>query len=535
MNADDLKLAGKLILGTAAVGLGLCFGQYTVPGQVAFATDVAVDLGTGEGEGGQQPAQEQPSEQTRDVYLMENYNPDFDLYEESFNNRYFIYMNVRNGGITSGPVIIDIPANLTYTMEKDGQPVKYTSGTAVQAVGVYVMTLSLDETDGITTTHYNAVIRFRIMEAEAQVTPQQTGDGGLIFDGSTEIDVPELSQEELDEIGRKYDDLTPEEQAALEAAFSGSEWTEDELLNPDGTINQEALDALMAEKLGEMGEIEDIYMTDGVNEGTGMQSGYDAVSGYYKHTLISGQSFYSDVQNGQITRLSVSLIGADGVDYEIYKDGELYEAEDRTHFTEAGSYLVIPVSSDPVYLDAYQENKPVFSFRIMDNAANDLSLVHAPDGYMIGSIYLDELPCKSAYQVNAHTVMLREDGDYRIEMTDGEVTYEMSYTLDRVRPRFYVQVNKNTADIAYLSDDVRESLIYRNEELYNSDSVIYKIKDTGKYKLYVFDEAGNYSGRAFDVKYGMNKGAVVAVALVIAAVVGLFVYLRYLNTHVKVR
>ncbi len=526
------------MLGTAAVGLGLWFGSIAAPGSVVLATDVAVDLSTGEGDGGQQTVQEQPTEQTRDVYLMESYNSEFDLYEESLNNRYFIYMNVSNGGMTSKAVIIDIPANLTYTMEKDGQPIKYSSGTAIQAVGVYVMNLQLDETDGITTTHYKTTIRFRIMEPEAQVQSTQATalDNGVIFEtGTGDYDVQGLSDEELDEIGRKYDDLSEEEQATLDALFEDNEWLEDELLNPDGTINEDKLNELMAEKLGDIGEIDDIYITDGINEGTGMNSVYDAVSGYYKHTLISGQSFYTDVQNGCITHLSVTLTAADGLDFLIYKDGELYEEENPGRFTEAGSYLLIPVSSDPVFVEVYEDVKPTFSFRIIDYAANDLALVHTPDGYMLGGIYLDDLPCTTAYKADAHTVLLREDGKYLIEMTDGEVTYEVSYELDRVRPRFFVQVNPNQANIGYVSDDIRRCQIYLNEKPYSDDSIVYTLTDTGKYWFYVFDDAGNYSGEQFVVRYGFNKGAAIAVGLVILAVIGLLAYLRYLNTHVKVR
>ena len=503
-----------------------------------YATDVATDFDGDTEEGGQTQTQEQPTERSVDVYLSENYNSDFDLYEQSFNNRYFIYTNVRNGGMTSKAVLIDIPANLTYTMEKDGQAIKYTSGTALQSIGVYVLTIKLDETDGITTTHYTAVFRFRIMEASAQVqqsTGQMTGEGGVIFDPGAGYEVPEVTDEELDEIGGKYDDLTPEEQAALEEAFGGSEWTEDELLNEDGTINQEALDALMAEKLDEMGEIDDIYVKEGISDATGMAQTYDAVTGYYKQTLRSGQIFYADVQNGAVTHCSVTITASDGLDFLVYKDGEVYEGEDHTFFSEAGSYLLIPTSSDVVFIDAYQEEKPVFSFRIMDYAANDLSLVHAPEGYIINDIYLDDLPCTTAARPNARTAVLRQDGEYRIEMTDGEVTMEVSYRLDRVRPRFYVQVNKNKADIAYLSSDVTEALVYRNEQLYSSDELVYTLDDTGKYWFYVYDSAGNVSGQAFMVKYGFNKGAVIAILLLISAVIGVFVYLRYLNTHVKVR
>ena len=78
--------------------------------------------------------------------------------------------------------------------------------------------------------------------------------------------------------------------------------------------------------------------------------------------------------------------------------------------------------------------------------------------------------------------------------------------------------------------------MYLDEKPYETEGkVIYQLKDTGKYWFYVFDEAGNMSAQEFYVRYGFNKGATIAILLSVAFIVGLFIYLRYLNTHVKVR
>lgn len=514
----------------AAVGVGLWLAGHTMQAQAAwYPTDVAVDLTTGSEEGGGQAQPTGPVERFVDVNLTEYYNADFDVYEEGFNNRYFFYTNVSNGGMTADPVILDIPSNLNYTVERDGKAINYQSGTAVSALGVYMVTIKVDETDGSNITHYTAVYRFRIMEAAAQVGAPVIGEEGVYTNPDVPEPEPTVSQ------GIRYEDLTEEEQAALEQVFGGSEVSEEELLNPDGSINQDKLNELMAEKFGDIGDVMDIYQTEGVNADTGMASIYDPVTGYYKHTLISGQQFYTDVQNGTITQLSVTLRADDGLSFTVYKDGEPYEAEDLYNYTEAGSYLLIPQSSDVIFLDAYQEERPVFSFRIMDNATNDLSIFRAPEGYWLEQIYLDDVPCTTVKRVDRQTVMFREDGYYRIEVTDGSYMYDMEYKLDRIRPRFFVDVQKNQADISYLSDDAYEVTVYRNQKPYDTQGMVYTLKDTGLYWFYVFDDAGNVSAQAFEVKYGFNKGAVVAILIVAGALVGLIVYLRYLNTHVKVR
>ncbi len=527
--ATDLK-KHLMFLGTAALAAGLWFAPAAEARAAVLQTDVAVDLTVGGEEGEETTDPDQPTERTVNVNLTENYNMDFDLYEEGFNNRYFFYSNIGNGGMTADAVVLDIPANLQYTMEKDATPIVYNSGTAVQSLGSYVLTITVDETDGLNVTHYIATFRFRIMEAAAQVTENPTTTTGTT-DGTTDVS---LEGTELE--GRRYEDLTPEEQAALEMVFGSDDGSEEELLNPDGTINQEMLDALMNESMEEMGEIGDIYVSEGINEATGMSSALDPVTGYYKHILRSGQIFYTDVPNGCVTKLAVSVHSDEGVDFIVYKDGVLYEEEDKSSFDQAGTYMLIPDSSDVVFLDAYQEEKPVFSFRIMDNAANDLSLVRAPEGFRIQMVYKDDIPAVTAKNLGPQSVLLREDGDYLIEFTNGEFTLDMRYTLDRVKPRFYVQTQKNQADIAYLSQDVFSTIVYLDEKPYETEGkVIYQLKDTGKYWFYVFDEAGNMSAQEFYVRYGFNKGATIAILLSVAFIVGLFIYLRYLNTHVKVR
>ncbi|MBR1471583.1 MAG: hypothetical protein IJ600_08080 [Lachnospiraceae bacterium] len=531
-------LAGRLAAGTAAVGLGLLFGSALQPADEVQAamlcTDVAVDL-PGTEEGGSNTGSQAPTERNVTANLTENYNSDFNLYEESFNGRYVFYANIENGGMTADAVVMDIPSNLSYTLEKDGQAVAYNSGTAVQALGMYVLTIRVDETDSLgIVTHYQASFRFRIMEASQQVTDNPTtttatGDPAGMGDISAELE---------SQIGMRYEDLTPEEQAALDEFIRG-EGTDVEILNPDGTVNQEKLDELVAGHMDEMGDINDIYVTEGISEITGISSVYDAVTGYYKNTLRSGQVFYTDVQNGTVTHLAVTLRGDDSLSYLVYKDGELYGSEDHSRFTEAGTYMLIPQSSDILFLDSYEEELPVFSFRIIDSAANDLSLLHLPEGFRVSGVYLDELPAESAkvfHEDTADTVYLREDGSYLVTFSNGEMEIELAYTLDRVKPRYQVNVQKNVAEIAYISQDVTSTEVYRNEQPYETKfDVVSRIDETGKYWLFVYDAAGNMSATAFDVRYGFNKGAVIALLIIAATVVGLFAYLRYLNTHVKVR
>ena len=43
------------------------------------------------------------------------------------------------------------------------------------------------------------------------------------------------------------------------------------------------------------------------------------------------------------------------------------------------------------------------------------------------------------------------------------------------------------------------------------------------------------TGVAFKVKFGLNTGSIVTILFIIAAIVGLFMYIKYINKNTKVR
>lgn len=475
-----------------------------------------------------------PSERTVEVYLSERYNEEYRLYEFGLNNKYFFYSNVGNGAMTSDPVRIEIPGNITYSLEKDGNPIRYNQNTDISAIGAYVMTLAVNEVDGLVTTHYVSYYRFRIMEPIQPIEqiPDETAEESNIAEETPEDIIAEIEA---------LEDLTPEEREALQNALVNGDYTGEEFFNADGSVNEAAISLLVTASLdAQTGTTEDIYHTEGVLSSTGMESVYDYTTGYYLHTLISGQSFYSDIQNGGITRQSVTLRTADKLDFTVYKDGELLEENGSTVFTDPGSYLVVPVADDVLYISSYETEKPVFSFRIIGNAVNDLSVYRAPVGFRIDSIYMYEdgesHPVSSALSLNDTSVLLREDGDYRIRISSNAATMEVYYTLDRIHPRFNVQVEKNHAMIIYDSADVIRSIVYRGDDRYMAETgIIYEIKETGEYRYFAQDAAGNVTGRAFKVKFGFNTGSVVTILIIIAAIAGLFMYIRYINKNTRVR
>jgi hypothetical protein len=483
-----------------------------------------------------------------ELSLSEQYYVEYDQYEFGLNGRFFFYSNVANGEITKVPVTLKIPENLSYTCEKDGKVITYKRGSELTKEGSYVFTFKVN--DGSTT--YYSIYRFRIIE-DAIPTPTPTSTPTPDPTSTpTPTPVPEENPNEQiesqvtpspqPEDGKNaefdfedFDSLTKEEQEALLAALESGEISSEEFLNDDGSIDQDAIDKLVEDALSESGINGSIHVQEDVNESTGLKSGYDYNSGYYKHTLMNGMSFYTDVPQGMITRRPVMLRGDDELTFTVYKDGVLYENEDGETYSEIGSYLVYPKAEDIFYYEAYQDVTPYFSFKIINSSANDLSVINAPEGFSIEGVYLSGEKCKSAMIYEKKTARLLEDGEYRIVFENADQTIELEYTLDRERPRLFVDVKRNLANIVYYSSDISNTTVYRKNELVSDGSVVNQIEKNGKYTVYIYDDAGNSVAYAFTVKFGINVMGIVAILMIVAAIIGIYVFLKRLNSKVKVR
>lgn len=475
------------------------------------------------------------SEQT----LSQSYHQDYDTYELGLNGRYFFYSNVGNGDFTSKPVRIEIPVNMSYSLEKDGLPLAYVQGTEIKNLGSYVLTVSASKTEGTVTTVYVGYYRFRIVEpTQAQIEAEEAAAAETAVQAQDPEETAASVTENMPdaaELDAMLEGLSEEEQETLEAAIERGELTDEELLNPDGTLNRSVIDQLVEEAISEQGS-GSIYTTEGISELTGIACEYDYMSGFYQNTLKNSMKFYTDVPNGMITHREVSLRTSDDLTFAVYRDGVLLDESTPTDkFTEPGSYRIVPSAEDVAYYDAYQDTQPYFTFRIIPHMVNDLSIYRAPEGFIVSQVLMRNAPAETVRYLSDDTVSLREDGAYTIEITDGERTIEVNFTLDRVRPRFYVTTQKNKALISFVSEDVAQTIVYKDGKLVSSGTIETEIDGSGNYQFYAVDDAGNRGRAEFTVKYGLNKGAIVAILLLIAGIGGLYAYLRYINAKVKVR
>ena len=475
--------------------------------------------------------QETEGPQVEDVSLSERHHEDFGVYEEDMGNRYFLYATVENGGITDQPVSVDIPAGLTFVMEKDGVQIPYSSGQTVSERGSYMLTLTGPDDPSLPfseQTILKAVFRFRIQE---RVVPE-TEEAQEAFSS-------ESSRGGYDETEAAVETEEAAETVEIIEETEETEETEglpEDVFNDDLSLNEDALDASIDELLGtDEGRIDQ----DAYNEVTGLASYYDSSSGLFKNDLLTGASFYTNVPNGMVTNSAVRMETADEIDFAVLKDGEALEYEAGMTFDEAGSYMIYPSQGTTVYLGEYGTDKrPMFHFRIVSGPIRDMGIYNAPQGYEIGRITLDGEAVTEGLDESGSWCYLAEDGEYEILLSHEEnMTSDLNVTIvrDSTQPRFLVSVEDSTAYFQYQSDDIAYCRLYRGDELVSDGQIPAMVSGSGTYRLEAYDEAGNMAYSEFEIDFHFNTGAIVVIVLVIALIVGLVVFLRRTRRQIKVR
>lgn len=484
-----------------------------------------------------------------DVRISETYHEDFDIYEQAMGNVQFFYTNVSNGGITDQPVRLEIPANMTYVMEKDGVEIPYSSGQYVRERGSYMVKLSVVEDDSLPfseQTVCKAVFRFRIQEKAVREQVTESSGGSRYGNASSDDNSSQpLSYEELAALLGNQDELDEE---ALEAWASAAGMTEESteaepeetepeteangsVMDEDGFINEEGLENALAGALGEGYGSDNL---EGYSPATGLASAYDESTGYYRHELITGAVFYSDVPNGMLTNHSVMLLTNDDIQFRVLKDGQEMEFTPGTAVEEAGSYQVYPSQDTTVYAASYHnESQPTFAFRIVKEPVSDLGIYTAPQGAVITGIWLDGQPLEVSQ--DAGWFLLEQDGAYEIALETEAGTSGVTFERDTVAPRFYLTGDKTTARFSYVSNDVSWCRILSGGNEVYSGAAVSSLETPGEYQIQVYDAAGNVSSASFEVVYRMNKAAIVAIVLVLLLVVVLVVFIKRAKKQLKVR
>ncbi len=126
------------------------------------------------GSGGSQSAENKNSEKAET--LNEIYHENAVLYEEAFSNGTVFYSNIANGSISGGNVYLDIPANISVSMMRDGRPAAFESKAPINEEGTYLLNLSTSYKEGGGVHTLTSTFRFRIQKSFGNEIP---GDEAL--------------------------------------------------------------------------------------------------------------------------------------------------------------------------------------------------------------------------------------------------------------------------------------------------------------------------------------------------------------------
>ncbi|MDO5408814.1 MAG: hypothetical protein Q4F28_16020, partial [Eubacteriales bacterium] len=261
------------------------------------------------------------------------------------------------------------------------------------------------------------------------------------------------------------------------------------------------------------------------------QQTYDSQKGLYRITPKQDGSFvlYSNVPNGMITGTAVLLdtaeMGTCRDQMKLLRNGEAYELPEDGILQECGSYTVLIPAG---------ERQLVYGFRILAGACSDLDIYVVPEGCQVTVFTKDGADMPVASETGVGYLNLKEDGVYRLEMTDGVHSYQTEFTVDHEAPVFDVLVEGSGAEISYGSDDIRYVEVTHGGETQTYTSLT-MLNGSGTYEIAMYDEAGNCTVKTVEIPYRVNPAGVIAVILTLGLVAAAVIFVRNTKHNMNVK
>ena len=415
---------------------------------------------------------------------------DSSLFEEILAKQIVFYSNVSNGAVIDYPVTLDLPENVTVSMEKDGKKSECKSAEKFEETGKYSLTLMVEGKDllgGSENEVYYGLFRFWITE------PPEESDSDDESSEDEDSDFSDISDDESSDISGESDYSDSSD------ASSDSSGGEDENpSNPDDKGTEEQ-GVLLPE-----------------SEKASLLSQY-ATSEKIRVVTDKGTEFFCNVPAGTTATNGVKFEFSDAVEYKLLKDGEEQaDFDSGKAVTEKGEYTLF-------INDGNDENPAKFGFTIIGEYAGAITQYAVPDGCKIEKAMFG----KNEIRANGNSIDLGAEGEYSFDISCGNYKWTESFTLDNTPPEFNIngidyegKAQGVTVFIELISDDIDTYTIIKDGEPYKKSL---ELTDAGKYYVTVYDKAGNSFSQIFEIIYQMNTMAIVAAilggVLIIAGVV----------------
>ena len=461
--------------------------------------------------------------------IEEKFNYDYNLYEEVMNNRFVFYSTVSNGGITDKSVSMELPKNISCKMEKDGEEVPFANRMEIDEIGSYVLNLLVDSKDvygAEENTVYFGLFRFKIVEPK----PEETTTEEVIVPDVPDESEPAVSEDkdgefelvEVEETEATTTELVPlittEEESSVSSATESSV-TESTADTTTATGTSAAQTTTQPPETAEnpdkpKGSTELIAET------------YNTLTGFEVRTR-NGAVFTSNIPCGMTTTESVTLNFSGEIMTKVYKNEE--EIDSSVSYNEIGKYEVY------IY-DGSSEPLPLYTFEIIPTLTNSMESYTAPNGCIISFAGLEGKQIAAAVQ----TVKTDKDGKYNFIVTKGDYTTTVEVTRDTTPPEISLYgVNENNVaenglvEIEIVTNDMKTFTVTKDGQPFTARSLSFK--DSGKYKVEIFDEAGNSVTAEFEIPYQINAMGVIIIIVLIGLVGGLIGYAVYSRRHFNIK
>ena len=439
------------------------------------------------------------------ITLTEAYYDEFECYSEGFNGAAYIYSNVGNNVITDQSVYVDIPANVSYRLEKDGIEIPYVTKSRLSGRGSYRFQLEVvknPEDPVADQVLYKAVFNFRIAD---RVKPAQGNVGSTMDEPAYTPLTPGQNDPGLPYVAME----TAAEEIPQETQSVHLEFVDDpEIQEEQQNLPEEA-------ELPEEPEMPETELS------------FNPVTGFYSKEFADGTVFRANTASGMPVNYAVQAdcSGLRG-DVKVFCDGQEIELPEDEMFTEAGEYdLQIPDGTGVYH----------YRFRIFSHPVTGPLSLSLPKGTELSSFTLDGREQRYLTAADGSvSAELSEEGTYVLQFTDENLqSYETTIVLDQTPPAVDAEQSGKGIVIRYdREEEIDHVTIHKGKKEYDQ-SILYEIKEPGEYKVDFYDEAGNVTTLTFVLKKSINIASVIAVLLIIGILAcGAFFFWKIRNKSV---
>ncbi len=513
--AGSLSSAANSIGSTASsIGSAVSSGSSAVS-----SASSAVNSALGGGSSSQSSVEAEKDE------LTETYNDDAKIYKEEFSSGDSFYTNTSNGDITGGNVYIDMPANMSVAMTKDGMTASFANKTYMNDPGSYTLIV----TDNFGTRKLSAKYSFRIQQGldasertELEAEDEDEEEGG---NPSFDFDEGELVRTNADysfDTDRELFAYPIGDKTVYMNVPPGMFSNDGLLLHiPDG-VTVAAVNGDGEEyEIGENGEINEngtytVNLSDGkgnnaslefylYNRAVNMPEDYTAPAGYLITNIayMNGDESYSEEEEEEETEEETETSEEDE-EIELSDDAE---AETETEAAEEEEEEKTP--EELALEEEHRKGIQVISDLVDMAARNGIASMTLP-----------------------------LDGDYSLVMEgeNGLPTLTCDIIVDRTAPVLEFEglndkmVSTGNDFTLSCSDDDVTIILYKDKEdgeILSEAGGTYTVSGVGRYNIVARDLAGNES--TYNVRISRHIGAagvatIILLIVLIGAIVGFIFY-----------